>query len=422
MTTAKIKPRAILMIAYTYYQSDPRVIREAQAAVEAGFEVDFLALRRAGDPPVEHLRGVKVFHLAQSRYRGGGHFQYLLAYLMFFLRCFAKTNSLFLKRRYRVIHVNNMPDFLVFCTVIPKILGAKIVLDIHDPMPNTFASKFRSGERGFFFRLLLWQELLSARYSDLVLTVHDPVKDGVLVKHGLSPQSIHVIANFPDSDLFACPGTYHLNGQVRLAFHGTILERSGLRNLILALSRVEQRKRIRARIIGEGDFSAELQRLIRDHSLEDVVEFDNRSYPVYEIPRRIADCNVGIVPLEISSITNYALPLKLLEYISMGFPVITVRSVAICHYFSEEDCLFYDWNDVDSLRRLLDRVAEEPHLLRRYRSRAIALRDKFTWRTEREKYIALLRELVGERRSRGAGNNAGDACASATLKADRQGR
>ena len=384
------------MIAYTNYQSDPRVIREAEAAVTAGFAVDFLALRRAGEPAVEDLRGVRVFHLAQSRYRGSGRLQYLLAYLAFFLRCLFKTTFLFVKRRYRVIHVNNMPDFLVFCTVIPKIFGAKVVLDIHDPMPNTFASKFRSGERGFFYRILLWQELLSARYSDRVVTVHDPVKDAVLVRHGLPAASIHVITNFPDNELFANRETYHVNGQVRLVFHGTIIERAGIRNLIIALSRVQHREKIRARIIGEGDFSRELQRLISDQALEDVVEFDNRNYPVHEIPRRIADCNVGVVPLEISSITNYALPVKLLEYIAMGLPVITVRSAAIRHYFRDEDCLFYDWDDVESLQRLLDAVAEQPQLLERYHERAVALRDKFSWRTEKAKYVALLKDLAAK--------------------------
>ena len=384
------------MIAYTYYQSDPRVIREAEAAVIGGFEVDFLALRRDGDPPSENLRGVKVFHLPQSRYRGGGHFKYLLAYLMFFLRCFFKTSSLFLKRRYRVIHVNNMPDFLVFCTVVPKIFGAKVVLDIHDPMPNTFASKFRGEERGFFYRILLWQELLSARFSDRVVTVHNPVKDGVLVKHGLAAESVHVIANFPDSELFACRGTYQVGGQIRLVFHGTIIERAGIRNLIIALSRVRHREKILARIIGEGDFSAELKKLIRDHALDEVVEFDNRNYPVHEIPRRIADCNVGVVPLEISSITNFALPVKLLEYIAMGLPVVTVRSAAIRYYFRDEDCLFYDWDDVESLRRLLDAIAEEPQILERYHRRAVVLRDKFSWRTESEKYIGLLKNLAAK--------------------------
>jgi glycosyltransferase involved in cell wall biosynthesis len=159
---------------------------------------------------------------------------------------------------------------------------------------------------------------------------------------------------------------------------------------------VEHREKIRARIIGEGDFSGELQRLISDLALDDVVEFDNHNYPVHEIPGRIADCNAGVVPLEISSVTNYALPLKLLEYIAMGLPVITVRSAAIRHYFRDEDCLFYDWDDVESLRRLLDAVVEQPQLLERYHERAVALRDKFSWRTERPKYVALLTDLAAK--------------------------
>ena len=56
----------------------------------------------------------------------------------------------------------------------------------------------------------------------------------------------------------------------------------------------------------------------------------------------IGDCNLGLVPLEISSITDYVLPLKLLEYISMGVPSITVRNTAIGYYFGDDDCLFYD--------------------------------------------------------------------------------
>src|SRR5260370_35164882 len=125
------------MGAYTYYESDSRVIREAQAAVYGGFEVDFIALRRPGTPRTEMVRGVRVIRLNQVKYRGGGYFKYLLAYLQFFLRCLVKTTALFARRRYRAIHVNNMPDFLVFTTIIPRLFGTKVILDIHDPMPNT---------------------------------------------------------------------------------------------------------------------------------------------------------------------------------------------------------------------------------------------------------------------------------------------
>jgi glycosyltransferase involved in cell wall biosynthesis len=393
MNQRPIPAGSILMIAYTHYRTDPRVIRAAEAAVNEGFDVDFIALRREGDPRVEMIRGVRVIHVNQYRYRGRGLFRYILAYLSFFIRCFFKSAILSLKKPYAVAHVNNMPDFLVFCTLIPKLMGAKILLDIHDPMPNTFASKFKSGDKGFFFKLLLWQEKLSAWYSDRVLTVHDPVKDLVLVKHGLPPDSIQVIANFADDQIFTLNPDYQADGKLRLIFHGTILERYGLRTLVQALAQVRNKDKMFVKIIGEGDFSNELKGLIDSAGLNGFVHFDNRFYPLHDIPRIISDANIGLVPLEISSITNYALPLKMLEYISLGLPVITVRNAAISYYFGESDCFYYQPGDPESLRAVLDRVAEDPALLMQYHQKAVSIREKFCWSNEKRKYISLLREL-----------------------------
>ena len=376
------------MMAYTYYESDPRVIREAESAVDAGFEVDFLALRRAGTPPTEMVRGVRVIRLNQAKYRGGAHLRYLIEYVKFFLRCFVKTTGLFLKRRYKVIHVNNMPDFLVFSTIIPRLLGTKVILDIHDPMPNTFVSKFKGGEGGFQYRVLLWQERLSAAYCSQVITVHQLVKHGILVKHGLAPDSIEVIANFADDRLFPLRQSFSLDGKIRFVFHGTIHERSGLRMLMTGLAQVRHKDRICVRIIGEGDFSQALRETIQSLNLGHIVEFDNCSYPAQSIPDRISDCNVGLVPLVINTITNYALPVKLLEYMSLGLPVLTVRNDAISYYLAEEDCIFYEWDDPNSLSAALDRILENPEILIRYRERSVALRERgpfepHLWRTQR---------------------------------------
>jgi glycosyltransferase involved in cell wall biosynthesis len=161
------------------------------------------------------------------------------------------------------------------------------------------------------------------------------------------------------------------------------------------VARVARKDRIQVRIIGEGDFSDGLRQIIADHNLQGVIEFDNRNYPVYQIPDRIADCHVGLVPLEISSITNYALPLKLLEYVSMGLPVITVRSAAITYYFGEEECLFYQWDDVESLRQVIDDIVANPEVISRSRQRVAKIRDRFLWSHQRDKYVTLLHELVG---------------------------
>jgi glycosyltransferase involved in cell wall biosynthesis len=382
------------MLAYSYYESDPRVIREAEAAVAGGYEVDFLALRKPGTAIEENLRGVHVLRLNQTKYRGGGHLVYALSYLRFFVACFWKSTHLYFARRYAAVHVNNMPDFLVFSAIVPKLFGAKVLLDIHDPMPNTFASKFRTQDGGILYRLLLWQELLSARFCDKVLTVHEPVKSGILLQHGLRAESIEVISNFPDNGIFALRQTYEIPDRIRIVFHGTIVERSGLKILVDALALVKKKHRIAAKIIGEGDFSGRLKKLIADHGLSEVVEFDERMYPVRSLPPLLEDCHVGVVPLEISSATNYALPLKLIEYVSMGLPVVSVRSAAICYYFREEDCIFFNPNDPASLAAALDHLIENPHLLMTYRERSVALRSKFLWSTERARYIALLHQLT----------------------------
>jgi glycosyltransferase involved in cell wall biosynthesis len=301
------------MIAYTHYNTDPRVIREAEAATAAGFEVDVFVLRRGDDLNLESIRDVNVYHLNQKRYRGRSHFRYLLAYVEFFIRCSFKSALLHLRRHYRLVHVNNMPDFLVFCTVIIKLLGARVILDIHDPMPDTFAWKFRGGHKGFLYKLLLAQERLSAWYSDAVVTVSDPVKYGVLIKHGIPADSIHVAANFADDKLFFLRPRPLLKGPIRMIFHGTILERYGLRDLLMAISRVRNRNNLFVRIIGEGDFSEVLKSLIADLHLEDIVQFDNRLYPLVQIPDIISEFDVGLSPLQLSSSTNYGLPSKVLE-------------------------------------------------------------------------------------------------------------
>jgi glycosyltransferase involved in cell wall biosynthesis len=287
-----------------------------------------------------------------------------------------------------------MPDFLVFATIVPRLLGAKVILDIHDPMADTFTSKFQHAKKNAIYNILVWQERASAAYCNKVITVHHPVRDHILTRHGLKSESIEVIANFADDELFQIRDEYHIDGIIRLVFHGTILKRSGLGILMTALSQVRHKDRIRCRIIGEGDYEHTLRDLIRSNQLSDVVEFDNHFYPVYEMPDRLADCHIGVIPLEISGTTNYALPVKLIEYIDLGLPVITVRSNAIMYYFKEGDCIFYEWNDASSLAAIIGDLAENPSRLLHYRARSLALREHFLWANEKKKYIKLLREIT----------------------------
>jgi len=284
---------AILMIAYTNYETDPRVIRAAEAAAEAGFSVDFIALSRSGRASVETVRGVRVFRVAQQRYRARSRAGYIWAYLAFFLRCFALSTRLFISRRYRIVHVNNMPDALVFSVLIPRLFGARVILDIHDPMPETFSSKYTGANKSWPYRALLLVEKLSVAFASRTMTVNEPVRDSMAANHGYRREAIDVVANFADDRLFKPIEYPAIDDVVRFVFHGTILGRYGLKTLIEAVAKIRQTERVRVRIIGEGDFSATLKELIAAHGVEDRVEFINQFYPLHEIPKMLSDCHVG---------------------------------------------------------------------------------------------------------------------------------
>jgi glycosyltransferase involved in cell wall biosynthesis len=395
MTTDVPRRVRVLMIAYTNYESDPRVMREAEAAADAGFGVDFIALRRAGQPAEEIVRGVRVLRVAQDRYRGGSHLRYLLSYVEFFARCALKALALQPGRRYRVAHVNNMPDALIWCLAPLKLFGVRLILDIHDPMPETFGAKFAGGERSSLYRILLAVERLSVWLADRTITVSEPVKTGVLLPHGYAENAIGVVANFADDELFELQPYPAFDGKVRFAFHGTILERNGLGTLIEALALVRHRDKIHVLIVGDGDYGDTLATAIRDKGLADIVEFRHRVYPLREIPRLLAACHVGLVPLRLSSVANYALPLKLVEYTCLGMPTISIRNAAIDHYFGADECLFFEAGNVAALAEEIDRVAAEPDRLLEMRPHVLRARERVLWSGERAKYVSLLRDLSG---------------------------
>ena len=133
--------KEILMVVYSYFPQDVRPRREAEALINAGYKVDIICLRLPDQSKQENIYGVNTYRVNMSKSRSSKG-KYISLYTNFFIRSFFKLNQLFLKNRYDVIHIHNMPDFLVFLSIIPKIFGSKVVLDLHDPTPEMLMTKF----------------------------------------------------------------------------------------------------------------------------------------------------------------------------------------------------------------------------------------------------------------------------------------
>jgi glycosyltransferase involved in cell wall biosynthesis len=104
---------------------------------------------------------------------------------------------------------------------------------------------------------------------------------------------------------------------------------------------------------------------------------------------------VGLVPLDITPISDFALPLKLIEYTCLGLPSVTVNSTAISYYLRPDECMLYPPGDSTSMARILDGIAEAPGRLDEYRKRLPAAQERVSWSREKLKYVAMLCELAG---------------------------
>ena len=130
------------MILHGFFPTEVRVAAEVRAAVAAGFEVDVIALRDEGQEPSGTAEGARYYRLPVNHVHGSGLGAMLKEYLGFTALSTVKAGRLALRRRYDVVQVHNPPDFLVVAAAIPRLLGARIVFDVHDLASDMFHMRF----------------------------------------------------------------------------------------------------------------------------------------------------------------------------------------------------------------------------------------------------------------------------------------
>lgn len=385
------------MVVHNYYPlREPRVEREARALVNHGYEVDVICLRGENEPAVDMSEGVRIYRLPVKRHRGKGAAVQLLEYVAFFSLAFAKLTSLHRQRRYRVVQIHNLPDFLVFAGLVPKLTGARVILDIHDVMPEFYASRFRTSMASWPVRLVRWQEQLSCRFADHVITVTDLWRDA-LVARGVAAHKASVVMNVADTRIF----TRSADGErattsddFHLFYHGTLTQRYGVDVALRAVAKVRyQIPGIRFTIHGSGEYLPALQQLAAELDLGNYVRFSMQSVPTTDLPRMIQSADVGLVPYQRDVFTDGILPTKLMEYVALAVPVIAARTPAIEAYFDNTMVQFFTPGDVNELAQCIVALYHNRQRLHTYAQNAERFNQRYNWPEVSAGYLALIDQL-----------------------------
>jgi glycosyltransferase involved in cell wall biosynthesis len=390
--------KRVCMLAYTSYATDGRVRLEAESLVQWGYEVCFLVLKTEPQPRSYRLCGVNVIELNVQKYRGKSKFRYLLSYLHFLVLAFVKCSCLFFRYRIHVIHVHNMPDLLVLAALIPRVFGCKVVLDIHDTVPETYAGKFEAPSRSLV-KLLKVEEWLCCSFANQVIAVNHVQRD-VIISRGVPAKKVSTVITMPTfSGRPQTQITRDGDQRFRLVNHGTVSKRLGNDLLIRAAAvLVRQIPGFELHIIGGGDDLEEIVQLSESLELSGHVHF-HKGVPWDVLPQELCSMDVGIVANRVNIATQLMLPSKLIDYVSLGIPAVVPKLKAIEYYFTPDMVSYFDPENVQSMVTAVLSLYESRERRQHQSASARSFLDRYSWSKNsdlRELYAALTDAAPGE--------------------------
>jgi len=400
--------KKICMLVYSFYESDNRVMRYARALVERGDQVDVIALSDGEEQPaLEVVDGVNL-HRIQRRLRNERNkFAYLYRLMRFCAKSSFLLSRLHLRRKYDLIHVHNVPDFLVFSAWLPKLRGAKIILDIHDILPEFFANKFHKPEDSFYVRLLKIVEKYSARFANHVIVSNHLWSERATAR-SISKEKCSVFINYVDLNFFRARRTRN-DERFILLYHGGLQRHQGLDLAVRAFDKACRRMPgAEFHIYGGGSMKPELQVLVQELGLNDRV-FLRESVPMREVADIVANADLGIVPKRADSFGDEAYSTKIMEFMAEGVPVIVSKTKVDRFYFNDSVVRFFESGNEDDLANamlgLMKNREQRESLVRN--AREYVARNN--WDTRKQQYLHLVDSLVASKTIQPAGLSKGSA-------------
>ena len=393
------RSRPVVLVTHSYYEEDPRVRRQAEAILAAGRPVDVISLRRPDDPPEGVVGGVNVRRLDVQRHQGAGLGTYLGEYMSFFVRACLTLVRRQPRRRYALVQVATLPDWLVFAALPLRLAGVPVVLDLHESMPDFFRSRFPGAANPVIHRALLLAERVSVAAASRAITVNDALRER-LIGLGVRPASIDVVRNTPSLARFdraAHPArAFMADGTLRLVYAGALTPTYELDVAIRAVARLGNLRPdlpFTFDIYGRGDSLPALEALAAELGIADRVRFHGR-IPLEDVPAAIATSDIGLAPTRRDAFTDASLSTKILEYAAMHRAAVASRLPLVELTFEPGTVVMYAPGDAGSMAAAILRVVDDAPARRAAIARTAVLVAGMSWEGDAQGYLALLEGLM----------------------------
>jgi glycosyltransferase involved in cell wall biosynthesis len=395
-----LQGKRMAVVSFSSFPGDPRPRRAAETFLHAGMYVEVICLSDEGSPKRDTFKGIEIDRIALKHNRGS-KLNYILRYCLFILIAFVKLAARSLRRRYHVVHIHNMPDVLVFAALVPKCLGAKVILDLHDPMPELMMTIFNLRKENLTVRLIARIEKWSIAFADVVLTVNRACEK-LFVSRSCLASKVSVVMNSPDERIFKYSPAQmrnrqsdEVNAPFVIMYHGTLVERNGVDVAVEALGKLRQSvPAAELRIYGpQTPYLEQVMLTVSEKGLEKAVHYLGPRR-LEQLVQAIAECNVGVIPNKRSIFTEINTPTRIFEYLALGKPVVAPRAPGIQDYFSEDSLVLFNLGEADDLALKLTWVALHPKEALEITNRGQAVYRSHAWQEEKTKLVNTVVKLL----------------------------
>ena len=298
-----------------------------------------------------------------------------------------------LANRYQLVHVHSVPDFLVFAAWFPRLTGAKVILDIHDLLPEFYASKYGAAPGSLLYQSLVLTERLSIMFSDHVIAANDLWLDR-LISRSVRKEKCSSMANVPDEAIFSPQGRTRNDAKFIILYPGTLNWHQGVDIAVRAFALIAcEVPEAEFHIYGEGPYKAFLEQLVQQLGLQARVKM-NGFVSTRAVAQLIENADLGVVPKRTDGFGDEAFSTKIMEFMALGVPVIVPDSRVDTYYFNASIARFFEGGDEHDLARAMLALIRQPELRCQLASNARHFVESHNWGQMQAQYLSLVDSLA----------------------------
>ena len=365
------------------------ILHNLRGLVNGNFNVHLITPNDGVLPPEDTIEGARLTRISQDLS------QNFLARAVHFGK--SVLSHLALNPGYDVVHYRNIWDGFHIAQNKKK-FGYKTIFEVNG-LSSIELKYHYPGMDASLLAKIKEQELATLHLSDAIICPSNVTRD-YIASLGLNRKLVTVIPNgVSPSDFPVTPLPIRDGREPVLLYIGTLADWQGLDIVIKALPKILEQQPVKLRILGRGRSRQRkmLAKQIRKLGLDEYV-LVQPAVPHHEIPAVIASADLCVAPLGLNdrNVTQGACPIKVLEYMAAGRPLLASNMPIVRELVREDvDGLLFSPNDPDDLARQVNQLLKDMELSKRLAESAAGyVREKFTWHESQKKLLKVYEKLI----------------------------